>query len=359
MGDDLILKKKIRILMTSCGGLVIPGMIKCLREENEFDFHIVGVDANEQAVGRYFADSFYVVPYGYEDNYIEVILSIAIAEKVDVIIPLSDEEVLALSSKKAEFERNGIKILCSDYEMVKIASDKGKMLTYLKDKNIEVPNFFLPKNIKELDEALQKLGYPEKEIVLKPTKGRGARGFWIITKKYNGQDLLLKERNLQKLPYRVIRSLLMEKDCLTDVVVMDYLGGDDFNVDALSLKGKTIYSLPIKRIVPNAGPVQVGQHVHDSQIDGVVKEIIDKFKFSYNINIELAYRNGENKGKPLVYEINPRISAPIAAHKYAGVNVLLYGILLCLGYDFSMNLQYDEIYTQRYWNEMYNFYKHH
>ena len=345
--------ERIGVLLTSCGGLVIPGMIECLRAEEDYDFHIVGVDMCAQAIGAHFVDDFHTVPAGLDPTYPERILELARQENVDVIVPLSDEEVLGLCRHRERFAREGIAVLCSDVEATETSSDKGKMLTFLQERGVPVPEFYLPTSLVEMDEAVELLGYPEQEVVLKPTRARGARGFWILSEKHNGQDLILKERCLQRLPYRVVRSLLAERPTLPPVVVMQYLRGLDFNVDVLAWQGETLYCIPIQRIVPNAGPVQVGCIVHDARIDAMVEQTVAAFGFSYNVNVELAYPDETGQGYPLVYEINPRVSAPIAAHRIAGVNLLLLGVLLSLGREIPRGLPYRDVTMQRCWQEVY------
>ncbi len=346
--------ERIGVLLTSCGGLVIPGMVECLRAEKDYDFHIVGVDMRAQAVGAHFVDRFHTVPGGLDPAYPEAILEVAQQENVDVIVPLSDEEVLGLCQHRERFAREGIAVLCSDVEATETSSDKGKMLTFLQERGVPVPGFYCPTSLVEMDEAIESLGYPEQEVVLKPTRARGARGFWILSEKHNGQDLILKERCLQRLPYPVVRSLLAERPNLPPVVVMQYLRGLDFNVDVLAWQGETLYCIPIQRIVPDAGPVQVGRIVHDGRIDAMVEQTVAAFGFSYNVNVELAYPDDADQGDPLVYEINPRVSAPIAAHRVAGVNLLLFGILLALGQEVPRNLSYEKVTMQRCWREVYS-----
>lgn len=346
--------ERIGVMLTSCGGLVVPGMVECLRAEKDYDFHIAGVDMEARAVGAHFVDSFHTVPAGLEPAYPASILEIARQENIDVIVPLSDEETLALSQHREKFAGANIAVLCSDSEAVAISSDKGKMLTFLQDKGVPVPSFYLPTSLAELDEAVELLGYPEQELVLKPTRSRGGRGFRLLTEKVSGQEIVLKERYLQRFPYPALRSLLAEPSDLPPLVVMQYLRGRDFNVDALTWQGETLYCLPIERIVPDAGPVQVGRTVHDRRIDAMVRQIVAAFGFSYNINVELAYPDETERGSPLVYEINPRVSAPIAMHQAAGVNLLLFGILLGLGRDVPRNLAYKDITMQRCWREVYS-----
>ncbi|OGO20355.1 MAG: hypothetical protein A2144_08745 [Chloroflexi bacterium RBG_16_50_9] len=348
------MSKRIGVILTSCGGLVIPGLVGCLRAEKDYNFHIVGVDMNAQAVGAHFVDSFHIVPSGLAPAYPERILEVARKEKVKVIVPGSDEEVLALSQHREKFVKEGITVLCSDAEAVATSSDKGKMLAFLQERGVPVPGFYRPTSVAELDKAVELLGYPEQELVLKPARSRGGRGFRILSAKASGPDLVLKEPYLQRFPYPALRPLLAEKPELPPLVVMQYLSGRDFNVDALTWEGETLYSIPIERLVPEAGPVQVGRTVHDAHVDAMVVQIVSAFGFSYNINVEVAYPDETDQGIPLVYEINPRISGPIAVHRAAGVNLLLFGILLGLGQDVPRHLAYREITMQRCWQEVYS-----
>jgi len=270
-----------------------------------------------------------------------------------VIVPLSDEEVLTLSKHKEMFAQKGVTVMCSDHHVVQTASDKGQLLTFLQSKGTVVPDFYCPTSLEELDEAVARLGYPEEEVVLKPTQSRGARGFWILSEKLSGQDLLFKSRDRQRIGYPVLRELMQDGLALPSIVVMQYLRGPDFNVDVLAWRGETLYCIPIQRLVPSAGPVQDGLIVHDPAISALTKELIALLGFSYNINIEMAYPNQEDQETPLVYEINARVSAPIAVHQHAGINMMLFGILLALGYEVPRGLPYEGITVQRYWSEHY------
>ncbi len=345
--------EKIRVMLTSCGGWVIPGMVECLRSEPDYDFHIVGVDVNRRAVGAHFVNSFHVVPEGVNPEYPHAILDLARKESIQVIVPLSDEEVLQLSRHRQLFALHGVTVLCSDFQSVQTASNKAALLTFLKEKGIAAPAFYNPRSLQEMDQAVEALGYPHQDVVLKPTHARGARGFWIVTEKPRLTDLLLKQRHLQQLPYSIIRNMLQDAAVWPSIVVMQYLRGHDFNVDALCRDGETLYCMPMRRLAPSAGPVQEGLIVHDSAIEEMVRQVIKAFGFNYNINVELAYPDESNTGQPLIYEINPRVSGPIAACSRAGINLLLLGILLGLSRDIPRHLQYRDLLMQRCWQEIY------
>jgi len=344
----------INVIITSVGGEIIPGIIDTLRGEDSYDFKIVGVDMEGDAVGQKFTNEFYTVPGGLESGYISRMVDIAEREEIDVIVPLSDQETRSLSKNKDKFRSIGTEILTPSGESVEISSDKGSMLEYLDENGVSVPDYHLPNSFEELDQAVSDLGYPEKKVVMKPRRQRSARGFWLLSDERSTQDLLINEKCLQMLPYDSLRDLLTDKQNVPDVVVMEYLGGPDFNVDCLSIGGEAVYQIPIRRVKPDAGPVQIGETIHNSQVQSMAKGICDTFEFEYNTNVELAYPTEEKKQEPLVYEINPRVSGPIATHKAAGVNLLLYGILTSLGEDIPLNEDFNEIRVNRCWQELYS-----
>lgn len=344
----------ISVIITSVGGEIIPGIIDALRSEDSYEFKIVGVDMEEDAVGQKFTNEFYTVPGGLESGYISRMVDISKREKIDVIVPLSDQETRSLSKNKDEFRSIGTEILTPNGESVEISSDKGSMLEYLDENGVSVPDYYLPNSFEELDQAVSELGYPEKKVVMKPRRQRSARGFWLLSDERSTQDLAMNEKCLQSLPYNSLRDLLTDKQSMPNVVVMEYLEGPDFNVDCLSVRGETVYQIPIRRVKPDAGPVQIGETIHNSQVQSMAKEICNSFEFEYNTNVELAYPTDKQEHEPLVYEINPRISGPIATHKAAGINLLLYGILTSLDEDIPLNKDFDEIRVNRCWQELYS-----
>ncbi|WP_196479910.1 ATP-grasp domain-containing protein [Clostridium tyrobutyricum] len=332
------------ILITSVGGLVSPGIIENLRSYNEF--FIIGVDANSNAVGFKFVDKFYKVPIGNDPNYIEFILDICIKNKVNVVIPCSDEECLSFSRSKDKFEKENIKILGPSYDSVLNSLDKGNMLYYLKKNNFEVPEFYLPQNINQVNDILKKLHYPDNNVVVKPRIGRGSRGFRILDEKSN----ILEGRDVNKIKYSYFIDSLNQYTVFPNIVVMEYLPGEDYSVDVLAQNGKMIYCIVRKRIKTLGGPSQVSKVVNDCEIKNIIINIVEIFNFDNIVNIQLKC---SNKNKPLVYEINPRVSGTITVCKESGIDILYYGIKKLLGYDIELNKICKEVHMVRYFKELY------
>ena len=345
-------KDYLTVLLTSVGGQVSPLIIKCLKSEENPSVRVVGVDAKQDAIGSYFCDAFKVVPYGTDKDYVPAVLEFAQQEKVDVIIPGSDEEVLALSKVKESFSQKGVTVACSEPSTVEIASDKLKMLSFLKDKGIRTPGFSAPVNISEFKDALYELGYPDHPVVFKPRRSRGGRGFWLITRDADDERLLLGSPYNRNISFKTMVDILSNTARFPEIILMEYLPGADFNVDVLTKSGESLYIIPNERLQPDAGPVEVGLIREDLPAKEMAEKVASAFGFDYLINIEMAYPRDEETG-PLVYEINPRVSAPIAAYAAAGVNLLYMAVLLAANYDLPQNLEARETRMIRYWSDYY------
>ena len=320
----------ICVLLTSVGGLVSAGIIDNLRKIPEVS-KIIGTDTLSDAIGFYMVDKGYVVPNGESPEYISVLTNIIEKENVDVVIPCSDEEVLALSKYKEFFRAKNVAIICSSYAITSVAIDKGRMLTFLQGQGVQVPKFYLPLTTDELIQAATELGYPTKAVVVKPRRGRGGRGFRILKEAVD----VLSTRDSHEMKLEWFVDAIHLQDHL-DVVLMEYLPGEDYSVDVLADNGRILFIVPRKRIKIILGPSRVGEVFWDKEIVNIVELIVDKFKFNSNVNIQLKCSIYPDKN-PMIYEINPRISGTIVASAAAGIDLLHYGIRHAFGLDLPLS----------------------
>ena len=127
------------VLITCVGGEMAPFMIQTLKESKRHEVKIVGVDADHSAIGKYFCDDFVTVPYGGDIGYANSIKEIVNIYSVDLIIPTSDEEAMALSLLKSDFEKQGCVLACIDANILSILIDKAKTYKFLRKFNIHTP----------------------------------------------------------------------------------------------------------------------------------------------------------------------------------------------------------------------------
>lgn len=343
------LKNKTKVLFTDVGHPVTSEALKNLREADN-NFYFIGVDNSRETMGFLWVDKFYVIPQPSDPNYINSLLEVAVKERVDLIIPWTNEEALVIAKSSRLFKNEGIKLLNNTESTIRRLVDKGSMYNNLKVKGFPVPNFRLASNIQEIEHAIISLGYPKTPVVVKPRNLSGARGFCII-----GNNVDLDKRGFgNKLPLKSFVSLLRESKNTENLsyLIMEFLSGKDFSVDCLCKKGEPIFIIPRTRLSEMGGVSLIGETTDDLKVRKLVKRVIKSFNLTYNINIQLRYRKSIS-GEPFIYDINPRISGTIVANSGAGIDLLYYGIKLALGKSIPEpeNIKYRGVKMVRYWGQ--------
>lgn len=311
--------REVRLLLTCVGGRFSRSTIKALKSCQDLSIKIVGVDAQETPAAKDEVDSFYTVPMGTAQNYIPEILEICRKEKVDIVIPCSDEEALAVSESKNDFTKKSISCAVDTLSNVFRVQDTLGLLDYLKINNIHTPKYELVCTAQEVEDFARNVGYPEKKFVLKPPVGRGARGVWVIDENAAGSGLRdFKERTKQ----------------LTwcNYLAMEYLPGDAYDVDVLAKNGTPLCIVPRKREWENRlSPSSEGCIVQGtSMLQAYVLNITKLMNLNYAYDFDCG--TGED-GKPAIYEINPRFSGAVAAGIGAGVNIPCMLVKMMLGME--------------------------
>lgn len=350
--------EKVSILITGVGAPGAPSIIRCLRNNKERSLYLVGVDMNSMASSRRLVDSFYQVPSAKQDDFIDSIIDICEKEKVKIIIPLVTRELYAFSKKKKELEKLGIKTLVMEYDTLSIVNNKYKLLQYMKNNNLNTPNFCRATNIEEVKCAIKKIGYPNKPICVKGAEGNGSRGIRIIDPNISLFDCLFNEKPGYKYTsYNSLIEVLEEKDSIPEMMVMDYLSGQEYGIDVLCDNGAVIYMAGRYNSSVNSSIPQCAIIENREEPFNIAKNLIYKLKMSGNINFDFIYENGE----PYLIEINPRFSATIASYMPAGLNLPYLGVKYLLGEELpdvslhegiKMQRRYIEVYYDEYDNEI-------
>lgn len=319
--------KDCTVILTCCGGLVIPGMLQSLKSVTERRVRVVGVDMKETAVGAYLVDKFYTVPSGNSPAYINAMLDVATSEEVNVILPTSHEESLALARHRQIFEEKGIKVAVSDYEVLKRAYHKGDCYRFLKDKNLPCPRYYTVGSVEEFREAAGALGFPGHPVVVKPPLNRGGRGVRVLVPYGARESLLTEKPGSLEMNFDIMLEVLQEEG-FPELIMMEYLPGEYYSVDLLTKNGLSLYVVPKVRIEGTPSQTLVGEVRRNLEVEKAAADICRAFNFNYNINIEMKY---SREGNPIPYDLNPRVAASVAFCTAAGANLLYFAVKLALG----------------------------
>jgi carbamoyl-phosphate synthase large subunit len=336
--------------MTGAGAPGAAGIIFCLQSDPSIMLTVA--DADENAVGRYLTKDFVQIPKASDPSFNEELLRICIEKHIQAILPLVSRELFPLSQNKKIFEEKGIRVLVSSDEAINIANDKSSCYNFLKERDINVPDFYVVKTVDEFISAASSLGYPEKEFCFKPSVSNGSRGVRIVSDSVDESEQLFqfKPYNLY-IKYEQAVQILSSKP-FPELLLSEFLPGDEYSVDCLALHGSAELVVPrIRTKMINGISVQ-GRFIRDERIIDYCRQIIEAIGLHGNIGIQVKY---SRKQQPLLLEINPRVQGTIVAGLGAGVNLPL----LALKQELDIPIDPEELEVKwgtgfsRYWTEVF------
>lgn len=336
--------------MTGGGAPGAPGIIKCLLQPGWINL-IVG-DADSEAVGCHLHSNFIQLPQATEENFIEQVFSVCQQNNIQLVLPLVTKELLPLARAKDRFAQSGIKVLVSPAEAIEIANNKAACYQYLQSKGIPVPQFCVANTTEEFIHAAFELGHPQQDFCFKPSSSNGSRGFRVISDSIDESHQLFDLKPYSTfITYTHAVSILASKP-FPQLLVTEYLPGDEYSVDCLADEGRAILVVPRLRTKMINGISVKGTFLEDAAIIEYCRQIIEAIGLHGNIGIQVK-KNGS--GDPLLLEINPRVQGTIVAALGAGVNLPILAIKQELG----MPIEQEEIRVlwgtqfSRYWTEVF------
>lgn len=333
--------ERITILVTCTCSIVFPGIVDCLHQNSKYQFRIIGVDIQPKGLGSLLSDCFYQVPPGSDEKrYIESLIKICQKEAVDVILPISDEENISLSKNIELFRKINIQLLVNEYEITRLAFNKKLTLSLLDENNIKTPQWRVCRDINDLEEKIMELGYPEKEVVIKPIMARGSRGFHIIKSNFNEVDQFLSRDSIFMTKASLLQVLSKAGDVIPKLLLMEYLPGHSYSVDILADQGKMLACLPHRRIGYKWGRLNWAIIEKNKAVLEMCQSLVRIFKFDNLVNIELGY---SNDNIPLLIEINPRASATLGLNALTGIDILHHAIDLKLQGECNLPSKFQEV----------------
>ncbi|MDO8555689.1 MAG: ATP-grasp domain-containing protein [Nanoarchaeota archaeon] len=317
---------KFTLLITSSGSVTAQGVIKGLKQQQEFEYRVIMADMNEKNAGRYFGDQFYKVPSAKEANYIDILLDICKKEQVNVLVPIYDPELLKVAENKQRFKDIGCTAIISSPETIRTCNDKYQTYQFFKKIGIDTPETHPAEDI-----------LSGKVTITYPAFGKPARGMAAI-----GTITLQNEEELKKWAPTVEEPLVQE---LTK--------GTEFSVDTLAdLNGQVIEVVPRTRDETRHGASTKGITTKDQEIITKAKYIAEQLHIQGPCNIQ-CFRTKDNILK--FFEINPRFSATHAHSIASGMNSPYLLLKMLAGQQVSPQIGsfQDGLQMYRYWSEVF------
>jgi carbamoyl-phosphate synthase large subunit len=301
----------MNILILSSGRRVeLVNLFSKTLTEMKVNGKIICADSSNLAPALYYSDKAILIPNIFDKNYIDTIIKVCNDEKIAIVIPTIDTELLILSQNREKIElHTKAKVLISNIEDVKICRDKIVFGTYLKNHGFNTPYIYSSEEI-----ANNSVVFP---AFIKPKSGSSSIGAFSI----NNKEQLSAYINI-----------------IPDFMIQEYISGDEYTVDAfLDFSSKVITVVPRLRLSTRSGEISKGKIVKDKHIISEVKRLLNTFNFIGHVTIQLKL----DKGTISFIEINPRFGGGAPMSIEAGANSCS-NIVKILNNE---ELEYNENYT--------------
>lgn len=216
-----------------------------------------------------------------ENGYIPNLLDICAADKIDLLIPTIDTDLLLLSENREKFEAIGTKVLISAPEMIRICRDKNLTSQFFVQCGLHAP---MPvNNWKEY-----KYGFP---AFIKPKDGSSS----VNAFKVENKDELAVYANQIK-----------------DYIIQPFVAGIEYTIDIFcDWEGCPMSIVPRERMQVRAGEVLKTRITLDRTIIEEAKSLCRAFKPCGPMTVQLIR---DAHGTDWYIEINPRFGggAPLS-----------------------------------------------
>lgn len=339
--------RPVTVMMSASGSQFAPGIIKCFKDNGEREIKVVGGDMSTDPTNKYLVDKFYRVPAVKDPTYADVLLDICKKEKVDIFFPQMSAELPVLLENISRFDDAGIKVSITRNDSLYIANNKLKLFEFMKENKIPVSKFAVISSLDDFDKAIREVGYPEKPVCVKLTESSGARGVRVIDDSKSRYHIFAHEKpDSFYISYEDMKKTLEDADEFPELMVMEYLSGDEYDVDLIADNGKVLY------MAGRRNPVMVMSITQESVLEKneeayrIAEQVVEKLCLDGVIGID--YKFAED-GSCRLLEINPRIDATVSIFAAGGLNLPYLQVKHLLGEELpEVEVRYGTRLKRRY-----------
>ena len=312
------------VLVTGVGGGGVGEQIIFALRVAETPYRIIGTDMDPHSLGLYSVDKGYVIPHSADESYVARLLEICEQERVSVLIPGSEAELVKISESREIFKDHNVTPLINSDSVISRCLNKWEAYLFLKEEGFKVPISYNLAAMRPLDMGVglwdDEVEYP---VIVKPYLGTG------------GSRLVFVAQNEGELNFFIgyIRRNGGEP------MIQDYVGSaeGEFTIGVLtSFEGDLLGSIALKRRLSgrlstlytvknhrdSSKPLRVSTGISQGLIDDFpeVRRNAERIALALDsrgpINVQCRVVDGES----FVFEINPRFSGTESLRALAGYN---------------------------------------
>lgn len=241
---------------------------------------IIATDSSALAPAIYEADKYYIVPPITEPDYFDVILDICTKEKIRGVLSLIDPELSLLAANRNRFEKLGVTVIGSSYDLCEMSLDKMQMYYWLLNHGYKCARSWMDK--KEFYKAVDagEVSYP---VFIKPYRGSASIN---ISKVYDKETVDL---------------LFAHEDGL---MIQEFLDGQEIGVDVYvdMISGEVVSIFTKKKLKMRAGETDKAVSFKDPTLFSLIEKFVIEAGYRGQIDIDIFEINNQY----FISEVNPR-----------------------------------------------------
>ncbi len=258
------------------------------------------------------ADGYFLTPLIYDTNYIDCVLAFCLKNNIRAIISLFDIDLPVLSKNRNSFERQGIKVVVSSWEVTQICNDKWSTYNALLKMSLpQVPTYII---LDEAKEAIQK-GYLKFPLVLKPRWGMGSIGILEV------ENILELDVLYKKLERKIFSSYLRYESIADKdhcILIQSKISGNEYGLDIFNdLNGNLVSVVAKKKLAMRAGETDIAETVNSTLFMETARKISQSLKHIANLDVDVFVTPTD---EIIVLEMNCRFGGQYPFSHLAGVN---------------------------------------
>jgi carbamoyl-phosphate synthase large subunit len=289
--------RSLRVLLTATGAPGAARLVRALQQNGERELAVIGTDMSMRSGGRFLCDAFHVVPPGSSDEFAPALAELARREGADVVFPQSSAEVVQFAGNRHLFE---MPLMVASPSAIAACDDKAQTMALAERAGVTSPRAHLARTPEEFRAAAAELGYPAREVCMKPPQSKGSRGFRVLSADIDRRHALLEARP-GPLPLSLDEALeAIGDDDFPPLLVMELATGKEHTVDGICRGGRLVLGHAKTREAMRAGLAMYFETASQPELEAAARRLVRELELDWFVNVQFIGRH--------LLEINPRIS---------------------------------------------------
>lgn len=308
-----------RVLVTGAGGAAGVAVIRSLN--NRGGVTVFAADMDGWASGLYLVPAAQrrIVEPGLSRSFVEGIVDLVQADRIDAVFSTVDVELPALARRRHELAP--AVLAAPSIQTLDVTLDKFLLAERC------APLLRVP--VTRVLDAAGVANHWDFPVIVKPRRGAGSRGVRLIAD-------------------RAALEAIAPDDSL---IIQEHLPGDEYSIDVLADRdGGVVAAVPRTRTRVDSGVSIAGRTLHDELLESTAVVVAHAIGLTGVANVQLRR---DSAGVPALLEVNPRFPGAMPLTVAAGVDMPCLALDLALGLSLPARLDFVDIANVRYLEDVF------